>query len=43
MTHVADADLGRSNAAELAWMTARELLAGYKSRSGSRRLMSSRT
>lgn len=32
MTDVADAGLGRSTAAGLAWMTARELLSGYKTR-----------
>ncbi len=32
MTNVADADPGRSTAAGLGWMTARELLSGYKAR-----------
>lgn len=31
MTDVTDAAIGRSNAVELEWMTARELLAGYRS------------
>jgi aspartyl-tRNA(Asn)/glutamyl-tRNA(Gln) amidotransferase subunit A len=32
MKHVADAGLSRTTAAELGWMSARELLAGYKSK-----------